>query len=112
MGNGQLVNQVRAYQTAKLQAANKHVPFYNVEWLAFDYKKLLEEVGELGELLIFFIYSASSDTYKARICEEIADVAIVLTCIASHYGIKISMDEKLAVLRLRMEEMGSCKEER
>ena len=111
MGNGQLVNQVRAYQTAKLQAANKHVPFYNVEWLAFDYKKLLEEVGELGELLIF---SDNSNTYKERICEEIADVAIVLTCIASHYGIKISdvMDEKLAVLRLRMEEMGSCKEER
>ena len=106
MGNGQLVNQVRAYQTAKLQAANKHVPFYNVEWLAFDYKKLLEEVGELGEILILSFLD------KVRVGKEIADVAIVLTCIASHYGIKISMDEKLAVLRLRMEEMGSCKEER
>ena len=109
MVNEQLVNQVRAYQTAKLQAANKSRPFSTQEWLAFDVKKLLEEVGELVEQCLGYQATRVGSRY---VKEEIADVAIALACIASNFGFEIApaMDEKLAILRLRLEEMG-CKQE-
>jgi len=107
----QLVATVRQYQTAKLQSQNKPVPKNEFDWTAFDMKKLLEEVGELAEL--FILYNNRPYYNYPELRGEIADVAIVLACIASRIGIEISpaMDEKLEVLKQRLVEMGhTCKE--
>ena len=101
----QLVEQVRDYHRAKALATKKPIPVNDNDWLGADLRHFFEEAGELVEVI-----KMNAPSYKVR--EEIADVAINLACIASHYGVEISpaMDEKLAVLRLRMEEMG-CKQE-
>mgnify|MGYP001599508338 FL=1 len=103
----QLVETVRAYHTAKALAANKPVPVNDNDWLGADLKHFFEEAGELVEVI-----KMNSPFNKVR--GEIADIAINLACIASHYEVEISpaMDEKLAILKERMEEMGQCKEEK
>ena len=101
----QLVETVRAYHTAKALAANKPVPVNDNDWLGADLKHFFEEAGELVEVI-----KMNSPFNKVR--GEIADIAINLACIASHYEVEISlaMDEKLAILKERMEKMG-CKQE-
>ena len=106
----QLTEIVHSYHTVKAKAKKKPIPVDSEEWLSSDLKHLLEEVGELIEAINLNRPYISS----AREREEIADVAINLACIADYYGVDIllAMDEKLAILKERMENMGSCKEER
>ena len=100
----QLVETVRAYHTAKALAANKPVPVNDNDWLGADLKHFFEEAGELVEVI-----KMNSPFNEVR--GEIADVVINLACIANYYGVEIApaMDEKLAILKERMENMG-CKE--
>ena len=103
----QLVEQVRPYQLAKMRWNGTPVPTSDREWLAMDLQKLSEEVGEVvGECVKYEI------DYR-KVGSEIADVAICLACVASHFGVEIdiAMGEKIAILKERMEEMESCKEE-
>ena len=104
----QLTEIAHSYHTVKAQAKKKPIPIDSGEWLSSDLKHLLEEVGELIEAINL------NRPYISSVREEIADVAINLACIADYYGVDIllAMDEKLAILKERMENMGSCKEER